>query len=106
MKKEKKEKTKITKEEVKQVAFLSRLFLPEKELKKYQRELSKILDYIEKLKEVDVSKVNPSPYSIEIKNVFREDEIKAKTFHLEVAENLIELLPKKKEGYLKVKKII
>jgi len=54
----------ISKEEVQHIAKLARLGLTEKEIKKFQKELSSILDYIEKLKEVDVSSIEPTSHSI------------------------------------------
>jgi aspartyl-tRNA(Asn)/glutamyl-tRNA(Gln) amidotransferase subunit C len=94
----------ITRKEVKHIAKLARLGLTEKEIEKFQKELSKILDYIEKLKEVDVSEIEPTGHSIEINNVMREDEInqKIKT----KSEKLLALAPERKNGYLKVKSIL
>jgi aspartyl-tRNA(Asn)/glutamyl-tRNA(Gln) amidotransferase subunit C len=63
----------ISKEKVKRIAKLARLALSEKEVENYQKELSKILEYIEKLKEVDVSKIEPVFHPLKIKNVMRED---------------------------------
>ncbi|MDP2664107.1 MAG: Asp-tRNA(Asn)/Glu-tRNA(Gln) amidotransferase subunit GatC, partial [bacterium] len=47
----------ISKEEVKHIAKLARLGLSDKEIGKFQKDLSSILDYVEKLKKVDVSGV-------------------------------------------------
>lgn len=94
----------ITKEEVKHIAKLARLGLTEKEIKKFQKELSKILDYIEKLKEVDVENVEPTSHSILFENVMREDKEKEKLKMKN--EKLMELAPETKNGYLKVKKVI
>ena len=93
----------ISKQEVQHIAKLARLGLTSAEVKKFQKELSKILDYIEKLKEVDVSKTEPTSHSILIENRLRSDETqnsKLKT------QKLIDLMPETKDGYLKVKKII
>ena len=51
----------LSKEEVNHIAKLARLSLNKEETDKLQAELSSILDYIEKLKEVDVDGVEP-PY--------------------------------------------
>ena len=94
----------IKKKEVKHIAKLTRISLSQKEIEKLQRELSLILDYIEKLKEVDISKVEPTIYSLKIENIMREDKINEK---LKIKnEKLLELAPETKKGYLKVKKII
>jgi len=94
----------ITKEEVQHIAKLARLGLTEKEIKKMEKELSSILDYIEKLKEVDVSKIEPTSHSIQIENIMRNDEEKPKTKN-QKPKNLLDLAPKTKNGYLKVKSI-
>ena len=92
----------ISKQEVKHIAKLARLGITKKEEEKFRKELSSILDYIEKLKEVDVSGVKPTSHSIEVENVMREDEReKSKTQRTE----LLELAPETKDGYLKVKSI-
>ncbi|OIP76034.1 MAG: asparaginyl/glutamyl-tRNA amidotransferase subunit C [Parcubacteria group bacterium CG2_30_36_18] len=96
----------ITKKEVKHIAKLARLGLSEKEIGKFQGELSKILDYIEKLKEVDIKKITPTSYSIEMENVMRGDEEKEKLKTKKDATlKLLELAPETKNGYLKVKSI-
>jgi aspartyl-tRNA(Asn)/glutamyl-tRNA(Gln) amidotransferase subunit C len=95
---------KIGKEEVKHIAKLARLGLSEREIEKYQKELSKILDYIEKLKEIDVSNVEPTFHPLKIKNVVREDAQLKKD--IDEIKKLIELMPERKGGYLKVKKIL
>ncbi|MFL6513601.1 MAG: Asp-tRNA(Asn)/Glu-tRNA(Gln) amidotransferase subunit GatC [Chthoniobacterales bacterium] len=56
------------------VAQLARMNLtaPEKEL--FQKQLSDVLHYIEKLREVDVSQVEATTHAIPVFNVFREDK--------------------------------
>ena len=93
----------LSKEEVKHIAKLARLGLTEKEIKKFQKELSSILDYMEKLKEVDVSKTEPASHSIKIENVMRDDESQKPKLE---SKKLLELAPEIKNGYLKVKSIL
>jgi len=94
----------ISEKDVKHIAKLARLGLVPTEIKKFQKELSSILNYFEKLKEVDVSKVEPTSHSIKIENVTRKDmeneKLKMKN------EKLLKLAPETKEGYLKVKSIL
>lgn len=93
----------ISKKEIKHIAKLARLGLSEKEMGKMEKELSSILEYFEKLKEVDVSKVEPTFHSVPIENVMREDKVneKSKT----QSTKLLYLAPETKDGYLKVKSI-
>ncbi len=94
----------ITKEEVKHIVKLARLGLTEKEIGKYQKELSSILDYIEKLKETDVSKIEPTSHSVKIENIERED-VESKRQETR-NKKLMELAPETKKGYFKVKSIL
>lgn len=95
----------ISKKEVQHIAKLARLGLAPKEIEKMKEELSSILDYIEKLKEVDISGIKATTHSIEIKNVFRQDKEREK-LEAKKQENLLELAPDTKNGYLKVKSIL
>jgi len=98
----------ISKEEVKHIAKLARLDLEEKEVEKMQKELSLILDYFNLLKEVDVSGIEPTFYSAEklkeipASDVMREDYAKKS----KKAKRLLDLVPEKKEGFVKVKAIL
>jgi aspartyl-tRNA(Asn)/glutamyl-tRNA(Gln) amidotransferase subunit C len=91
----------ISKEEVQHVAKLARLGLTPEEVEKFQQELSSILDYIEKLKAVEVAGVEPLSHPFDLVNVGRSDE--AKPFVGQ--EKLLSLAPAEKKGYLKVKSI-
>ena len=93
----------IKKDDVEHIAKLARLGLTEKEREKMQKELSSILDYIEKLKKVDISKVQASSHPIKVENVMRNDEVRS--LKPEVRRKIIEQAPKTKNGYLKVKSI-
>jgi len=94
----------LSESEVKHIAKLARLGLTEKEVKKFQKELSQILDYIEKLKEVDINNVESTSHPIRVFNVMREDEPQKREDQLR--EKLMALAPETKNGYLKVKSIL
>jgi aspartyl-tRNA(Asn)/glutamyl-tRNA(Gln) amidotransferase subunit C len=93
----------LSKEETIHIAKLARLGLSEAEIERYQKDLSSILDYIEKLKGVDVEGVKPFTHPVELSNVTRSDE--AKPWGKEQVKKLQELMPDKKDGYLKVKSV-
>ena len=93
----------ISKEEVKHIAKLARLGLSEKEIEKMQKELSSILDYIEKLKEVDIKQVQPTSHSVLMENIMREDLAKKEI--PERVNKLIAAAPRKEKGYIKVKAV-
>jgi aspartyl-tRNA(Asn)/glutamyl-tRNA(Gln) amidotransferase subunit C len=64
---------KITPEQVRHVAKLSRLALDESRLTKLAGELESILGYVAKISEVNVAGVEPMAHALPIHNVFRED---------------------------------
>ena len=94
----------ITEKEVQHIAKLARLGITSEEEKKFTNELSSVLDYIEKLKEVDVTGVEPTSHSILVENIMREDQesLKLKTQN----SKLLDLAPDKKDNYLKVKQVL
>ena len=60
--------------DVRYTAQLARLNLSEAEISKFQAQLSQVLEYVEKLKQVDVSGVEPTAHANAVHNVFRADE--------------------------------
>jgi aspartyl-tRNA(Asn)/glutamyl-tRNA(Gln) amidotransferase subunit C len=66
----------ISKEDVAKVAKLSRLALSDSELATYTQQLGSILNYVEELKAVDTSKVEPMISAAASGNVFRPDTVK------------------------------
>lgn len=65
----------LTEAEVKHVAKLARLSLIPEEIKKFQEQLSEILDYVNQLKEVNTENVEPTSQVTGLENVFRNDEV-------------------------------
>jgi len=93
----------LSKKEVQHIAKLARLGLTGKEIKRFQKELSSILDYIEKLKEVDILGIEPTSHTIKIEDVMRVDESEKPKLE---SKKLLELAPETKKGYLKTKSIL
>lgn len=84
------------------IAHLSRLEFEEKDAEKMMKDMTAIVDWVEKLKEVDTDGVEPlTTMSYEI-NVLREDEVKG---HLDHAQAL-EGAPKKDADYFRVPKVL
>ena len=65
----------LTKDQVRHIAKLARLTIRDDEVEKFSRELSAILDYVEKLKEVDTRNVEPIAQVTGLRNTFREDVV-------------------------------
>jgi aspartyl-tRNA(Asn)/glutamyl-tRNA(Gln) amidotransferase subunit C len=64
----------LSRDQVLHVARLARLELTEEEVERFGSELSKVLDHIEKIGELDLSDVEPTSHVVEIENVLRADE--------------------------------
>ena len=94
----------IKKEETKHIADLARLGLNEKELESMQQNFSSILDYIETLKEADISSIEKAFSERKARNVVRDD-IQKETLEDE-KNKLIDMFPATKNNYLKTKKVL
>ena len=60
--------------DVRYTAQLARLNLSEDEVSRFQTQLSQVLNYVEKLKQVDVTGVEPTAHTSPAFNIFRPDE--------------------------------
>ena len=93
---------KITKDQVLYVADLARLDLDEASIDKFAGQIGTILDYVDKLKEVDTEGIRPTSHAISLTNAFREDEPNE---HLERDQALANA-PEIEDGSFIVPKII
>jgi aspartyl-tRNA(Asn)/glutamyl-tRNA(Gln) amidotransferase subunit C len=88
--------------DVKYVAHLARLSLTPDEEQRIGAQLGNILDYIEKLKEVDVTGVEPTAHAFPLVNVTRPDEVRPSISNEDALRNA----PSKANGLFMVPKII
>ena len=88
--------------DIKYVAHLARLHLTPDEEKKLGAQLGHILGYIEKLKELDVTHVEPTAHAVPMVNVTRADEIRPSLPHDDALRNA----PAKANGLFMVPKIV
>ncbi|MBI3180301.1 MAG: Asp-tRNA(Asn)/Glu-tRNA(Gln) amidotransferase subunit GatC [Deltaproteobacteria bacterium] len=63
--------------EVERIAHLARLALAEHELPGLARDLAAILTYVDKLKELDTTGVEPTTHAVELATKFRDDVVQA-----------------------------
>jgi aspartyl-tRNA(Asn)/glutamyl-tRNA(Gln) amidotransferase subunit C len=64
----------LSRDQVQHVARLARLQLDDDELDRMAVELSKVLDHIEKIRELDLEGVRPTSHVVEVVNALRSDE--------------------------------
>lgn len=92
----------VTKEMVEHIAKLAKLTFSEAEKETFSEELNQILNYIEKLNELETSDIEPLSHTIEMTNAFRSDSVQPSL----PAETAVENAPSKKNTYFKVPKVI
>ena len=92
----------ISKQDVEHVAKLARLEIGEAEREAFSRQLSSILTYIEQLKTLDTTGVEPTATVLEETNVFREDKVRVSL----PVEKALANAPERADGFLVVPKII
>jgi aspartyl-tRNA(Asn)/glutamyl-tRNA(Gln) amidotransferase subunit C len=97
----------ITKKDVEQVARLARLALTEEEKDRYTAQLSSILGYVEKLKELNTDQVRPMTHAIPMANVWREDRVEpSRPETLGSSKDIVGNAPDRDGPFFKVKKVI
>ena len=92
----------ITDEVMENVEILAKLELSEEERKKAAEEMEKMLQYVEKLQELDTEDVEPVTCAVTLENVFREDVVINTDRH----EQMLANAPVSKEGQYQVPKTI
>jgi len=91
--------TNLSNDEVKHIAKLSRLELTQEEIDKYTDQLSSVLEYVEKLNEVNTGDTEPTANIAGLNDVFRDDEVVVSGIsHEEIGKNA----PEFKDGLLVV----
>jgi len=91
----------LTIREVEHVAHLAHLRLSAEELEQLRTDLSRILDYIDMLKEVDIANVAPTAQVTDLFNAMREDETRSSLPREDVLANA----PEQRDGMFWVKPI-
>ncbi len=93
---------KISGSDVEHIARLARLGLKADERDVYGAQLNGILDYVDKLNELETSGIEPTSHVIPIRNVFRDDVPGTSLPREEALKNA----PQVTDGFYRVPKII
>ena len=96
--------TRITSDDVRKVAKLCRLEIPEDDIEKYSNQLEGILEYIAQLERIDTLNVPPTTRAVEVVNVFREDTIVSSGS--DVRDKILDLAPQREGEFFRVPKIL
>ena len=92
----------VTIQNVEHIAKLAKLEFTDAEKEKFTHQMNQILEYMEKLNSLDTSTVEPLSHVIELRNVFRADEVKPGVS----TEDALKNAPAKNEQFFKVPKVI
>jgi len=84
------------------IANLARISLDEGEREVYSKQMQRIIEYINKLNEIDTSDIQPTSHVLHIKNVMRDDIPGASMPREEALKNA----PDVREGFYRVPRII
>ncbi len=83
-------------------ARLARIDLTAEETQLFGEQLASVLQYVDKLREVDVSDVEPAAHAVPVFNVFREDEPRESLG----AEEAVANAPRQAHGLFIVTKVV
>lgn len=92
----------LSTEEVKHIALLSRLHLSDAERERAENELSQILGYFETLSELDTEGVEPTMHALPVQNVLRRDEVRPGLTRDEALQNA----PESADGMFQVPRVV
>lgn len=93
---------KISAEEIKKIALLSRLEIKEDQMDAVGKQLNDILSYMDLMSQVDITDVQPTAHAVSLSNVMRDD-VPQKSISNEAA---LQNAPEPDDGYFKVPKVI
>lgn len=92
----------ISDETIEYVGILAKLELSEDEKEKAKKDMGSMLDYIDKLNELDTTGVEPMSHVFPVQNVFREDVV----VNGDDRENILKNAPEEKDGSFVVPKTV
>lgn len=92
----------ISDETIEYVGILAKLELSEEEKEKAKKDMGSMLDYIDKLNELDTTGVEPMSHVFPVNNVFREDVV----VNGDDRENILKNAPEQKDGSFVVPKTV
>lgn len=94
--------SRITDETIEYVGILAKLKLSGEEKEQAREDMQKMLNYIDKLEELDTTGVDPMSHVFPIHNVFREDVVT----NGDDRENLLSNAPEQRDGQYQVPKTV
>ncbi len=94
--------TKISSSDVRKVAQLARLELPDDQIETYTKQLEDILSYVNHLQEIDTQNVPPTTRAVEVVNAMRDDLVDVKCSR----EDILNQAPHREGDFFRVPRIL
>ena len=94
--------TTISSSDIRKVAHLARLELPEDQIETYTEQLEEILSYVDQLQEIDTKNVPPTTRAVEVINAMREDLVDVNC----AREDILNQAPHREGDFFRVPKIL
>ncbi len=92
----------ISDETIEYVGILAKLELSGEEKEQAKKDMGRMLDYIDKLNELDTTGVEPMSHVFQVQNVFREDVVT----NGDDSENIVKNAPEEKDGMFVVPRTV
>ena len=92
----------LSREEVQHIALLARVGLGEEDIARFREQLSEILDYFQRLRQVNTDDVPPTAHTLPLHNVMRPDEPRPSFEKKEILANA----PQRENGLFRVQAIL
>tara|TARA_Y100001968_G_C18949164_1_gene522364 strand:- start:300 stop:587 length:288 start_codon:yes stop_codon:yes gene_type:complete len=94
--------TKISSSDIRKVAHLARLELPEDQIETYTSQLEKILSYVDQLQAIDTKNIHPTTRAVEVVNAMRDDLVEVNSSR----EDILNQAPQREGDFFRVPKIL
>lgn len=92
----------LSREEVLHIAQLARVGLSEADVRKFQQQLSHILDQFELLRRIDTTGVPPTAFAVPLENVMRDDIIEPSYS----VETVLANAPAREGNFFRVRRVL
>jgi aspartyl-tRNA(Asn)/glutamyl-tRNA(Gln) amidotransferase subunit C len=93
---------KISETEMNKISKLAMVEISPEEKDDFLKKINEIIEYIDKINDIDTSNIEPTIHIFETKNIFRKDEVQQSID----SDELKKIVPDYKDGYIVVPKII
>ncbi len=94
----------LTNDDIRDIATLARIGITDAEVTSYQKDLSSVLQYFEKLQQVNTDGIEEIGHITGIDNVYRDDQAVETSVH--EREAIMQNVREQHNGYIKVKSVL